>query len=82
MKKKPLCVTESSTKMDAAYISLFKYIRTDMILNKTIIQVTSLTAEPEVIREVGEISESMKKIFLRTLQTELKDSVHIFISVY
>ena len=42
---KPACVTESSTELDESYISLFKYIRTDVIPNITIVQVTSLTAE-------------------------------------
>ena len=42
---KHACVTESRTELDESYITLFKYIRTDIIPNITIVQVTSLTAE-------------------------------------
>ena len=59
---KPACVTESSTELDESYISLFKYIRTDVIPNIMIVQVTSLTAELLSFVKSSEISESMKNI--------------------
>ena len=74
---KPACVTESSTELDESYISLFKYIRTDIIPNITNVRVTSLTAELLPFVKSSEISESMRNIH-RRLQTGFKDSVHIF----
>jgi len=78
MKVKPECVRESSTEMNEAYISLFKYIRTEIIPNKTIVRVTSFTAELKSFVKSGEISESMKKNIRRRLEMKFKDSVNIF----
>ena len=70
-------MTESSTELHESYISLFKYIRTDIIPNITNVRVTSLTAELLSFVKSSEISESMNNIH-RKLQTGFKDSVHIF----
>ncbi len=45
MKPRPEDVKEGDNELEEAYGSLFEYIRTDIIPNKKIVQVTSLTAK-------------------------------------
>ncbi len=54
--------------LEEAYGSLFEYIRTDIIPNKKIVQVTSLTAKLKSFVPSGEISESTRKNIRRRLE--------------
>jgi len=73
-----VCERESSTESDEAYNSLFNYIRSDIIPNKMIVLITSLTAKLNSFLKSEEISDSMKKNIRRRLEREFKDSLHIF----
>lgn len=66
--------------VDNAFENLFQYIRSDIIPNKKIVPVTSLTEKLEsfIPDGVAQIPKSTRKHIRRTLETVLKDSVHIF----
>ncbi len=76
--KRPEDVKEGDNELEEAYGSLFEYIRTDIIPNKKIVQVTSLTAKLKSFVPSGEISESTRKNIRRRLESEFENSVHIF----
>lgn len=78
MKSKHEDVREGGNELEEAYGSLFEYIRNDIIPNKKVVRVTSLTAKLNSFLPSGEISESIRKSIRRRLKTELEDSVHIF----
>ena len=50
----------------------------DIVPNKMIVRITSLTAKLNSFLKSKEMSDSMKKNIRRRLETEFKDSVHIF----
>ncbi len=78
MKPRPEDVKEGDNEFEEAYGSLFEYIRTDIIPNEKIVQVTSLTAKLKSFVPSGEISESTRKNIRRRLESEFENSVHIF----
>lgn len=64
-----------------AYSNLFEYIRTDIIPNKKITPITSLTAKLESFMSAGGVklmTDSTRKHIRRRLESELGDSVDIF----
>lgn len=64
-----------------AYSNLFDYIRTDIIPNKKITPITSLTAKLESFMSAGGVklmTDSTRKHIRRRLESELGDSVDIF----
>ena len=64
-----------------AFTNLFEYIRSDIILNKKIVSVTSLTAKLEsfMLSDGGtQMTDSTRKHIRRKLESELNDSVQIF----
>ncbi len=78
MKPRPEDVKEGDNELEEAYGSLFEYIRTDIIPNKKIVQVTFLTSKLKSFVPSGEISESTRKNIRRRLESEFENSVHIF----
>ena len=64
-----------------AYKELFQYIRTDIIPNKKVTRITSLTSKLESFMLSGGVDymhESTRKHIHRRLTSELKNSVIIF----
>ena len=64
-----------------AYEDLFRYIRTDIISNKKIVSITSLTMKLESFMHSGGVEhlhDTTKKHIRRKLESELGESVDIF----
>ena len=64
-----------------AFSDIFEYVRTDVIPNKNIVPITSLTARLEssiLSSGIERIRDSTKKHIRRRLEAELVDSVQIF----
>ena len=65
-----------------AFANLFEYIRTNVIPNKNIVSVTSLTSKLESFMLSGRVKhtvcDSTRKHIRRRLVSELENSVHIF----
>ncbi|XP_053122764.1 uncharacterized protein LOC128332482 [Hemicordylus capensis] len=64
-----------------AFLELFQYIRTVIIPNKDVVVMTTLTSKLETFlqsRGVPALKDSTKKHMRRKLESELKDSIHIF----
>ena len=68
-------------KQDESYAELFHYIRTDILPNKQIIRITTLTEKLRMMmsaRGIHSLTESTKKHLRRKLEQELGDCIHIF----
>jgi len=68
-------------KQDESYAELFHYIRTDIVPNKQIVRVTTLTEKLRTMmsaRGIHSLTESTKKHLRRKLEQELGDCIQIF----
>ena len=64
-----------------AFANLYEFIRTEIISNKIIVMVTSLTSKLESFMLFGEVKfalrDSARKHIRRRLESELENSIHI-----